>query len=175
MRIERHIKTLSRKQKEEIIESPETLALTCDYPVETHHCKSSSKRRKRMSIGKILLIALISVLCLSVSTAMPAPEYLSVPNWKACTATESAGSARFVCLPVGKTSSLFTWVMSRLVKEKTAFDIVNEDMGSSLNVTNAFYKWIWHIETWPLIPYNSSCSQDNLIDGWRLLIFHNTF
>ncbi|MBV9575619.1 MAG: hypothetical protein JO149_03245 [Gammaproteobacteria bacterium] len=54
--------------------------------------------RKSLLTTHLLVVLLMS----SLSFALPAPKYLSVPHWKSCVRTVTKGSAKFVCLPAKK-------------------------------------------------------------------------
>lgn len=51
--------------------------------------------KKHCAIGLLITYSIIST-----SWALPAPKYLSVPNWKDCVHTVTKGSAEFICLPL---------------------------------------------------------------------------
>ena len=56
-----------------------------------------------MTKAILFTINLLLILSMtSLSFSLPAPKYLSVPNWKSCVRTVTKGTAQFVCLPAKK-------------------------------------------------------------------------
>ena len=66
------------------------------------------------------VISLLLVLFNVNVSALPAPGYLSVPQWKSCAVTQTKGTAQFWCLPKDKpgncpSSSWSALVTGRLI------------------------------------------------------------
>ena len=55
---------------------------------------------KKLSL--LILNACLLFSLSSLSYSLPAPKYLSVPDWQACVKTVTKGSAQYICLPAKK-------------------------------------------------------------------------
>jgi hypothetical protein len=53
-------------------------------------------------IKKHFVCSLLTILVISTSWSLPAPRYLTVPNWQNCVSKVTRGTAQFVCLPSRK-------------------------------------------------------------------------
>lgn len=73
-------------------------------------------------MAKYLTVILFVFFCVgSISWALPAPKYLSVPQWEDCTSTITKGSSQFICLPAKKPEQcpFSSW---RILKDKHLID-----------------------------------------------------